>query len=106
MIGTTETPYQGDPGEARPLESEIRYLLDIWNHYFPEPLSRADVIDSFAGVRVLPASEQQAFSRPRDTRLLRDSNHPGLISIYGGKLTSHQHTATEVLKMIEGTRPD
>jgi glycerol-3-phosphate dehydrogenase len=101
LIGTTETPYQGDPGEVRPLECEIDYLLDAWNHYFHRQLQRSDVIGSFAGLRVLPASERTAFSRPRDTRLLCDPDHPQLISIYGGKLTTHRHTAEQVLQRVK-----
>jgi glycerol-3-phosphate dehydrogenase len=100
MIGTTETPYRGDPARVRPLEGEILYLLETWNHYFDKPIRREDVIESFAGLRVLPASDSNPFDRSRDTRLHRDINLPMVLSIYGGKLTSHRHTAMRVLKAL------
>jgi len=101
MIGTTETPYRGDPAEARPLESEIEYLLETRNHYFEKPLEREDVIESFAGLRVLPASDGSPFKRSRDTLLRCDSSVPNVLSIYGGKLTSHHHTAIRVLETLQ-----
>jgi len=100
MIGTTETPYRGDPAQARPLESEIRYLIETRNHYFEKPVERDQVIESFAGLRVLPASSSSPFSRSRETILHRDRKLPNVLSIYGGKLTSHHHTMVRVMKKL------
>jgi len=100
MIGTTETPYQGNPAKVKPLESEIHYLLETWNHYFEHALERRDVVDSFAGLRVLPAGDRNPFHRSRDTLLHGDKQRPNVVSIYGGKLTSHHHTALRVLSDI------
>jgi len=100
MIGTTETAYRGDPAQVHPLESEISYLLETWNHHFESQLDRKDVIDSFAGLRVLPDSEGNAFRRSRETRIHQDTCNPNVLSIYGGKLTSHRNTAREVLKRL------
>ncbi len=100
LIGTTETIYRGNPAQARPLESEISYLLETWNHHFENQLGREDVVDSFAGLRVLPVSEGNAFTRSRDTRIHQVPANPGVLSIYGGKLTSHRHTAKEVLRRL------
>jgi glycerol-3-phosphate dehydrogenase len=100
MIGTTETIHRGEPEQAHPLESEITYLLETWNHHFENQLKHEDVIESFAGLRVLPASEGSAFSRSRDTRIHQDRSNRRVLSIYGGKLTSHRKTASEVLKRL------
>jgi glycerol-3-phosphate dehydrogenase len=105
MIGTTETTYQGDPALARPLESEIRYLLETRNHYFEKPVERNEVIKSFAGLRVLPASNSNPFSRSRETVLHRDRKLPNVLSIYGGKLTSHHHTMVRVMKKLGLRKP-
>jgi glycerol-3-phosphate dehydrogenase len=101
MVGTTETPYQGDPAKVRPLEAEIEYLLETRNHYFDPPLKRADVIQSFAGLRVLPAGKNNPFNRSRETVLYSDSKLPNVLSIYGGKLTSHHHTMVRVMKKLK-----
>jgi len=100
MIGTTETPYHGDPAKVTPLESEMQYLLDTYNEYFQKPLKRPQIIDSFAGLRVLPTGVDRPFNRSRETRLYRARKLPNVLSIYGGKLTSHQHTALRVLKKL------
>ena len=102
MIGTTETPYRGDPADVHPLAGEIDYLLDVYNHYFSDRRGRDDVLDSFAGLRVLPAGEGRAFSRPRETILHQDPACPAVLTIYGGKLTSHAPTARQVLNNFNG----
>ncbi len=100
LIGTTETPYQGDPAGVHPLAEEQAYLLAVYNRYFQRGLEQADIEDAFAGLRVLPAGEGSAFSRPRETILHRDDTVPRVLSIYGGKLTSHAHTARQVMKRL------
>ncbi len=37
LIGTTETPYRGDPDAVQPLPQEEEYLLAVARHYFPGP---------------------------------------------------------------------
>jgi glycerol-3-phosphate dehydrogenase len=105
MIGTTETPYSGDPAGVTPLETEIEYLLQTRNHYFEKPIARADVIDCFAGLRVLPTRGGDPFHRSRDTLLHRDAHLPNLVTIYGGKLTSHHATAMRVIRQLGLSRP-
>ena len=105
LIGTTETPYRGDPADVHPLPSEQAYLLAVYNHYFHRGLELTDIEDSFAGLRVLPAGEGSAFTRPRETILHRDAAAPRLLSIYGGKLTSHAHTARQVMKRLAPLLP-
>lgn len=101
LIGTTETVYHGDPADASPLPAEIDYLLDTRNHYFDPPLPRSAVLDSFAGLRVLPANDRHPFSRSRDTLVHRDPAMTNVLTVYGGKLTSHQHTAQRVIARLE-----
>ena len=101
MIGTTETPYSGDPADVQPLETEKRYLLEVYNHYFSNRLGLKDITGAFAGLRVLPAGTGRAFTRPRDTVLHCSDSAPRVISIYGGKLTSHAHTAEKAMKLVK-----
>jgi glycerol-3-phosphate dehydrogenase len=102
LIGTTETRFHGDPHDVTPPESDIQYLLDVHNHYFQRQLTRADVVDAFAGLRVLPASDGSAFHRPRDTIIHHDTiPQPRVFSLYGGKLTAHRATARQVLRSIQ-----
>lgn len=111
LVGTTETPYHGDPADVRPRPEEIDYLLGAFRHYFPS--RPAEVLDSFAGLRVLPAGGRHAFHRPRETVLRADHDSMArLVSIYGGKLTGYRLTAQRVLASLapildlDGTLPD
>ncbi len=108
MIGTTETRFRGDPAEVRPLQTEINYLLQTLKYYFPtyRHLSSANIIRSFAGVRVLPAGAGHAFHRSRETLLDVDRDaQPRLLSIFGGKLTGWRATAENVMQRINSSLP-
>jgi len=103
LIGTTETPYQGDPDQVRPLPEEEEYLLNVARHYFSSAacMTRADIRERFAGLRVLPAASEKAFDRSRETIFTTDRDpHPRVLGIYGGKLTGWRAAAAQVLKLI------
>lgn len=108
MVGTTETPYSGDPGEVRPLASELDYLREVLARYFPAYRDRAacTTVDSFAGLRVLPKAEGTAFHRQRETLLATDAGlPPRYLAIYGGKLTGWRATAERVLGLLAPSLP-
>lgn len=101
LLGTTESLFTGKPEEVRPLDREISYLLEVYNHYFAQTLDATQVIDAFAGLRVLPKASRAAFHRSRDTVLHVDRSHcPRVLSIYGGKLTSYRATAEKVMRQL------
>jgi len=99
LLGTTETLFEGNPDEVSPLAAEEHYLLAVLNHYFPA--YSPQVLERFAGLRVLPESKYPFFTRSRETQLLCDKpRQPGVITIYGGKLTSYRATAAKVVRLL------
>lgn len=103
LVGTTERTYRGDPAAIAPDADEIEYLLEIVRHYFPD-CAQLEPCDSFAGLRVLPATAGSASARPRDTRL--QLTHGGrVLSICGGKLTAYRATAARALKQLRDVLP-
>jgi glycerol-3-phosphate dehydrogenase len=101
MIGTTEVIFNDSPEKVQPPESDIEYLLTVYNHYFKNTLSKKDVIESFAGLRVLPADDKSAFSRSRDTIVHHnDEENPKIFTLYGGKLTAHRATAKQLMRTV------
>lgn len=99
LVGTTETPYVGDPARVVPTDGEIAYLLETYAHYFPARSTK--VVASWAGLRVLPKGEGRAFDRPRETTLVVDDEaRPSLVAIYGGKLTGYRATAERVVDRL------
>ncbi len=106
LIGTTETVYDGDPAKVQPLDSEVDYLLRVYNHYFSEKVEKHQVINAFSGLRVLPEGDGSAFVRPRGVLLVADhKSHPKVISIYGGKLTVYRKTAEDVIQLAKASLP-
>jgi glycerol-3-phosphate dehydrogenase len=103
LVGTTETPYAGDPDQVRPLPEEEDYLLAVAARYFPavRAMTRAHIVSRFAGLRVLPAASATAFDRSRETVFTTDREpRPRVLGIYGGKLTGWRAAAEQVLSRI------
>ncbi|WP_455208601.1 glycerol-3-phosphate dehydrogenase/oxidase [Kaarinaea lacus] len=106
LIGTTETLFNGDLNDVRPLAAEKHYLLDTYNYYFLDTKGEADIVDAFAGLRVLPRTSGKLFTRARDTQFLTNvQNKPRLISLYGGKLTAYRATADKVIQKMRDSLP-
>jgi glycerol-3-phosphate dehydrogenase len=104
LVGTTETVFNGDPGSVRALPQEIAYLQETLQHYFPH--QRGRLLDSFAGLRVLPQGPGSLFHRSRETVLHPDdADHVRLVTIYGGKLTGYRATATRVMRLLQKSLP-
>jgi glycerol-3-phosphate dehydrogenase len=103
LVGTTETPYIGEPDQVHPLPAEEQYLLAVAAHYFPavRAMTRKHIVQRFAGLRVLPAASESAFGRSRETVYTTDRDpRPRVLCIYGGKLTGWRATAAHVLTRI------
>ena len=96
LVGTTEVEI--DSPAAAPTAAEIDYLLETLRFYFPQHPDK--VLDSFAGVRVLPTGNNSPFSRARESLLTRSGASTPFISIYGGKLTTYRHTAEQVIAAL------
>ena len=55
LVGTTDIPVQGDPGQARTDQAEVDYLLDAVGEIMPQcQLSEDSLIQHYCGVRPLP----------------------------------------------------
>jgi len=104
LVGTTETPFEGNPAGAQPLPDEIGYLQEIVARYFPDRRNR--LLDSFAGLRVLPREPGPVFHRSRETVLHPDDPmQVRLVTIYGGKLTGYRATAAKVIRLLKTSLP-
>ncbi|MBI1871103.1 MAG: glycerol-3-phosphate dehydrogenase [Chlamydiae bacterium] len=93
LVGTTDTDFSGDPDHVTAEIGEIQYLLLEIQRIFPgTPLSRKDIISTFAGVRPLIHEERKKLSEvSREYRI--EETSPGLLSILGGKFTTYRSLA-------------
>ncbi|BDM63320.1 FAD-dependent oxidoreductase [Shewanella sp. NFH-SH190041] len=103
LLGTTEVMLPSLTQQPSITDTELRYLLQVYGHYF-SAFSQAElqsrIVRHFCGIRVLPHGGDAAFSRPRETLLHATAGQPRLLSVYGGKLTEFRETAAQALAHI------
>jgi glycerol-3-phosphate dehydrogenase len=115
IVGTTDTEWSGDRAEPGATAEDVDYILGEANRVLARPLSRADVLAVYAGLRPLvaePAPVKDAKhadgkgggdggSEKPTTKLSRehvvDAPLPGLVSIAGGKFTTYRLMAKDVV---------
>ena len=97
LLGTTDTDYDGDPAQARVDQADVNYLLAEARILFPDAaLSESDVITTTVGVRSVAASALASPSaRSREHRVVQTGRN--LLSIIGGKYTTHRVIAQETV---------
>ncbi len=104
LIGTTETPFDGDPAVTLPTEAEIDYLLRETNLLFPcAGLSRASVLYCYAGPRPLLHSGGRAQAMSREHTIYdheAEEGIRGVLTLVGGKLTTARAFAQQALDRI------
>ncbi len=101
LVGTTDTDFQGDPDRVVPDAADVAYLIDAINDAFPEAhVGVEDVVSAYAGLRPLiqegTGKEESDISREHEVFEDPDS----LISVAGGKLTTHRAMAQEVVDRV------
>jgi glycerol-3-phosphate dehydrogenase len=101
LIGTTDVDYHGDAGRLEISPDETTYLCELASRYFARGVAPAQVVWSYSGVRPLLEDESaDAASVTRDYQLELDSDGPPLLSVFGGKITTHRRLAEEAVGML------
>ncbi len=96
LIGTTDVEHDGAVGQARINDSEIAYLCEQASRYFAKPVTPADVVWTYAGVRPLLGDEtSDASAVTRDYQLDFDTEQAPLLTVWGGKITTFRKLAEE-----------
>ena len=129
LIGTTDIPYEGEQEAVVAEQHEIDYLIDAVNRYFEVPLTRADVLETFSGIRPLlddEAENPSAVTRDYTFDLDRgpdDRNDRGgedgrggeggrsgagapMLSVFGGKITTFRKLAEHAMGKLRPCFPD
>jgi len=101
LVGTTDLDYQGDLDQVAISEAEIAYLCALSNRYFERPITPADVVWTYSGVRPLVQdAAASAAEATRDFRLEHDTDGAPLLSVFGGKITTFRKLAEEAVDWI------
>jgi glycerol-3-phosphate dehydrogenase len=108
LIGTTDRDYHGDPAEVTASNEEISYLCDAASEYFTRPVTPADVVWTYSGVRPLyddGASEAKAATRDYVFDIDESVKGAPLLSVFGGKITTYRRLAEEALSRLSAFLP-
>ncbi len=108
LLGTTELEYQGPLDDIRVEPVEIEYLLAAANVYLQTPLTAEDIAYTFSGVRpLLDDGLHNAHQLSRDYQLQLQQSEKGhsILTVLGGKLTTHRRLALDALILLEKIRP-
>ncbi|QIS22275.1 glycerol-3-phosphate dehydrogenase/oxidase [Nocardia terpenica] len=97
IIGTTDTDWSLDKDHPSASAADIRYILDHVNALLREPLTEADIVGTYAGLRPLLSGASSSDT----TKLSREhavaEPVPGLFVIAGGKYTTYRVMAADVV---------
>ncbi|ETX30416.1 glycerol-3-phosphate dehydrogenase [Roseivivax isoporae] len=102
LIGTTDRDHADADTAPECTDGERRYLIDFVNGYLAAPISEADVVWSYAGVRPLHddgAASASAATRDYTLRL-DDSAGAPVLHVFGGKITTYRRLAEGALAKI------
>ncbi|HEY9567327.1 MAG TPA: glycerol-3-phosphate dehydrogenase, partial [Thalassobaculum sp.] len=102
LVGTTDEDYRGDPGSASISDDEVAYLCRLTAEYFQAPVTPADVLWSYSGVR--PLYDDGATKAQEATRdyVLEWSEAAGapVLSVFGGKITTFRRLAESAIERL------
>ena len=101
LVGTTDEEIS--PGtELVVTKEDIDYLLRHLNQYLASPVTPGDIVSGFAGARPLVASGDNVDTKTlaRDDVIEVDPAS-GLISIMGGKWTTHRAMAEDTIHRVQ-----
>ena len=102
LIGTTEAAHDQPDQPPVCTPEERRYLIDFANRYFKKPVTEADVVWSYSGVR--PLYDQDAKSATAATRdyvlSLDEAGGAPLLNIFGGKISIYRKLSEEAVDKV------
>ena len=103
LIGTTDEAWQGAPGKAAISPHEVDYLLDVVARNFTKPVTKADIVWSYAGIRPLyddKSANASAVTRDYVLDLDTGPNGAPLLSVFGGKITTYRKLAEHAMDQL------
>jgi glycerol-3-phosphate dehydrogenase len=105
-IGTTDTDYEGPVDDPQCTPADVDYLLRAINASVREPLTAADVVGTWAGLRPLvkAAATGRTADLSRNHKVLVQPS--GVVTITGGKLTTYREMAEDTVDELVGHLAD
>jgi glycerol-3-phosphate dehydrogenase len=106
LIGTTDTPWAQEFQHPVATSADIDYVLEHANAVLAQPLTREDIIGTWAGLRPLlqPGTKAGTSSAKISREHTTASPVPGLTVIAGGKLTTYRTMAVDAVDFALGDK--
>jgi len=99
MLGTTDTLFTGSPGDVSVTREDMRTVLNEASLFLPDQmLQPSKVRFAIAGLRALPIADGDPAAARRGH--LIEVSRNGLVSVAGGKLTTHRVIACAALSRL------
>ncbi|MGW5575147.1 glycerol-3-phosphate dehydrogenase [Nocardia thailandica] len=96
IIGTTDTDWDLDKDHPTATAADVQYILDHVNAVLREPLTRADIVGTYAGLRpLMTGASKETAKLSREHAVAEPA--PGLFVIAGGKYTTYRVMAADVV---------
>jgi glycerol-3-phosphate dehydrogenase len=108
LIGTTDIAVE-EYEHPEIAADEITYLCGIANAYLAKPISPADVVWTYSGVRPLyddGSADPAAVTRDYVLKLDHHEGAAPLLSIFGGKITTFRRLAEQALRELAPFFPE
>lgn len=103
LIGTTDTPYEGEPEDVRVEDHDLDQVFHEASLSLPkEVLKRERILFAMAGLRVLELGSSTTAETSREHVITKGPL--GMVSVAGGKLTTHRRIAMDVLHRLDDER--
>jgi len=101
LVGTTETEVQ--PGdELYVTQEDVEFMLGQLNKYLETPVTANQIVAGFAGARPLVSSDEfESTKKIARDDVIEIEPTSGLISIMGGKWTTHRAMAEDTIDVVE-----
>nr|WP_229739996.1 glycerol-3-phosphate dehydrogenase/oxidase [Nocardia rhizosphaerihabitans] len=99
IIGTTDTAWSLDKNHPTATAADVQYILDHVNAVLREPLTRADIVGTYAGLRpLMTGATKETAKLSREHAVAEPA--PGLFVIAGGKYTTYRVMAADVVDAV------
>lgn len=102
LIGTTDADHANPDEKPVCTDAEQEYLCAFASEYFKKPVTRADIVWTYSGVRPLyDEGAASATAATRDYTLKVDiSAGAPVLNVFGGKITTYRRLAETALEKI------
>ena len=99
-IGTTDTDYDGPVDDPQCTPDDVAYLLRAINAAVAEPLTDADVVGTWAGLRPLVKAATSGRTADLSRRHKVSVSDHGVVTVTGGKLTTYREMAEDTVNAL------